>query len=77
MKAAKPTTATIKSVTMNLEANQSSSLPLSSMTCMALIHTTSRISPTTSTLARTPGVSLGLSSRQEKKATTKAKGTLT
>ena len=44
----RPTTATTASITMVPLANQSSSLPLSSMICNAAIHPTSRTRPTVS-----------------------------
>ena len=50
-------------ITMTGEANHSSSLPLSSMSCSAPTQTTSRARPTPSTLIRRVGVSWAISAR--------------
>ena len=48
MKKAKPTTAITAIATTSGEWNQSSSLPLSSMSCIAPTHKTSKVRPTAS-----------------------------
>ena len=54
---AKATTATMASTMIWLDANQSSSLPLSSMSCNAPTHSTSSDSPTVSIGSLRMGVS--------------------
>ena len=57
MNTARLTTATMASMTIRPEANQSSSLPLSSMSCSAPTHSTSRASPRLSMGSLRTGVS--------------------
>ena len=56
-KMAKPIKATKPNTTISVEANQSSSLPLSSINCKAPTHSTSRVRPTLSMGSLRVGVS--------------------
>ncbi|SRR5258706_16192687 len=74
--ATKPTTATSASTTMAEEANQSASLPVSSITCRAPTQISSSMNPVRSIGSLRVGVSRAAIKRQHRKLATSPTGTL-
>ena len=76
MKNAKPTMATTASATISPELNQSSSLPLSSISCIAATQTTSSTSPMRSSGMRRGGTWRSRNSCQTTAIAPRPSGTL-